>query len=48
MKAAVDKAEADIISGKIKVHDYMATTPARTESIRRSGGPMRQRGTRRA
>ncbi|MDX1738420.1 MAG: BMP family ABC transporter substrate-binding protein, partial [Alphaproteobacteria bacterium] len=24
MKAAVDKAEADIIAGKIKVHDYMS------------------------
>jgi basic membrane protein A len=30
MKAAVDAAKADIISGKIKVHDYMSdnTCPA--------------------
>ena len=25
MKSAVDQAKADIISGKIAVHDYMAT-----------------------
>ena len=46
MKAAVDKAAADIISGAIKVHDYMSddTCPA-VDVLATTGAADTSRGT---